>query len=121
MHWHEYLSNEQYKSNNKALQDFASDFMLALKIKNISESINVTQALWVHHRLRAWSVTLPPEMGGFTYSVDIMNMIVAGDIETATIALMYGTADDMTQPYHWLNTERITYMIDELKLWLGWV
>lgn len=118
--WNNYLSNAQYESDNKSLQDFASDFMLALKIKNISEGINATQALWIHHRLRAWDVQLPAQMGGFAYTVDVMNMIVAGDIETATISLIYGTADDMTMPYHWLSTERLAYIVGELKIWLGW-
>jgi hypothetical protein len=118
--WTEYLSNQQYAADNQALRSFAQNLMLALKVKNQSEGIGILQALHTHNRLKSWDVALPVEMGGFTFNVDVMNLVVAGDIETATIALMYGTPDDMTQPYHWLNAERIEWIVTQLKAWLGW-
>lgn len=118
--WQEYLSNTQYRSDNKALREFAEDFMLAFKQKNLSEGINITQALWLHQRFRVWDVSLPVEMGGFSFQVDLMNMVVAGDIETAVVALMYGAPDDMSQPYHWFNAERHGWCVAQLSAWLGW-
>jgi hypothetical protein len=120
MNWEEYLSNQQYLADNQGLRSFAEKFMLALKIKNISEGINVVQAIHVHSRLRSWQVNLPVEMGGATETVDVMNMVVAGDIETAAICLMYGTPDDMTGADHWISEERLEWMVDQLKRWLGW-
>ena len=118
--WREYISNQSYKSDNLALREFCELYMLAFKQKNLSEGINVAQALWVHHRVRAWPVTLPPEMGGLSYTVDVLNMIVSGDVEVATLSLMHGTPDDMSEPYHWLSAERISWLVEGLTEFLGW-
>jgi hypothetical protein len=49
-----------------------------------------------------------------------MNMGLSGDIETACLTLMSGQPDDMTQPYHWMNQERINFLVTEMKAFLGW-
>lgn len=118
--WQDYLSNEQYRADNQSLKDFAEKLMLAFKQKNISEGINVVQATHLHARMRAWVVTLPPSLGGGTFTVDILNMVVAGDLETATTCLIYGTPDDMTEPHHWLSADRIGWLNLQLTTWLGW-
>ena len=103
----------------KDRKQFADGMMQRLKDRNIVSGINVVQALWLHHRTRAWEVTLPPQYGGFQYTVDILNMAVSGDLETAYFALRYGTLDDMSQPYHCINQNMIDWFKNELKGYLG--
>lgn len=127
MNWEEYVSNSSYKADLNARREFGSNLMLAFKQKNISEGIQWYQALWLHHRMRNWQVNMPSALltalgvsdPGMT--VDLVNIIVAGDIETASLALTYGIADDMTSPFHWGSAERIGWMNDQMKRWLGWV
>jgi hypothetical protein len=74
------------------------------------------QALWMHQRIRNWPCTL----NDTEFTVDLMNMVISGDMATACLALMYGTPDDMSEPYHWLNEERLNWLINNLKGFLGW-
>jgi hypothetical protein len=120
MDWREYLSNPQYLADNMARKDFGEKLMLAFKQKNLSEGIQWYQAEWLHHRMRAWEVTLPPALGSAVLTVDIINQIYSGDIETATLALTYGSPDDMSSPLHWMNAERLGWIVDQTKAWLGW-
>jgi len=118
--WEEYLSNPQYLSDNLARKDFGEKLVLAFKQKNISEGIQWYQAIHLHHRMRAWNVNFPVQLGGTTEVVDIVNMVCSGDIETTTLALMYGTPDEMTSPLHWVSQDRINWMVTQMKNWLGW-
>lgn len=97
-------------------QVIAAGIMQKVKIRNISAGVNAIQSMWVHHKLRA----LPVHFMGVDFTLDIMNMIVSGDLETACLALMFCEADDMTQPYHWLNRERIDTIVEDIKAVLGW-
>lgn len=127
--WEEYLSNGQYKADNLARREFGENIMLAFKQKNISEGVQWFQAIHLHARLRAWEVTYPMALAGVpglevlagaTKTVDIVNMIYAGDIETACLAASYGQPDAMTSPEHWLSDERRLWLVNEMKRWLGW-
>jgi hypothetical protein len=97
-------------------QIFAKKMMLKFKHKNIAEGINAIQSLWLHERTRKWQC----EIMGVTLTVDIINMAVSGDIETACLALIYGQPDDMTHPKHWFTQERMNFLINEMKEYLGW-
>jgi hypothetical protein len=118
--YEDYLSNSSYLADNEARKDFGARLMLAFKQKNISESIQWYQAIHLHHRLRDWKVTFPEALGGIEKRVDIINMIYAGDIETATLSAIYGEADPMTSPEHWLSQERLNWVVAQMKAWLGW-
>jgi hypothetical protein len=112
-------SNGDYKYLNvsiKIKKEFADDLIERLKKKNISENINAMQGLWMHQKIRALPVTLY----GITFTVDLMNMVVSGDIELACISLQNTTPDDMSLPYHWLSADRISWIVTELKKFLGW-
>jgi hypothetical protein len=74
------------------------------------------QGLWMHQKIRALPVTLY----GVTFTVDLMNMVVSGDIELACISLQNTLPDDMSMPFHWWTQSRINWIIGELKLFLGW-
>lgn len=120
MDWKEYLSNASYKADNEARKEFGSNLMLAFKQKNISESCQWYNAAWLHSRVREWKVTFPPALGSAVVFVDVQNMIMSGDIETACLSLIYGESDDMTSPLHWVSDERRQWLIDQMKAWLGW-
>lgn len=120
MDWEYYLNNEAHKADQMAKKDFGEKLMIAFKQKNILEGINLHQAIWLHSRMRAWEVSIPSVFGTDVVKVDIINMITAGDIETATVALQFGTADDMTKSYHWVSQERINWLVNQSKKWLGW-
>jgi len=121
MEWQDYLSNSGYKADNQARKDFGENLMLAFKQKNISEGIQWYQALWLHTRIREWKVTLPSQLGGSVLYVDLINMLtVSGDIETTCLAVIYGEADNMSSPLHWCSQDRLDWLRDQMKLWLGW-
>jgi hypothetical protein len=116
----QYLSNSSYKAENQAKRDFGADLMLAFKIKNISEGIQWYQAVHMHARFRSWDVYLPEALGGTVETVDLLNMILAGDIETACLSAIYGVPDDMSSPVHWISEDRMQWAIAQMKAWLGW-
>lgn len=100
---------------NSAIE-FAKDLMAEFKQENKDAGINALQAMWVHHRVRAWPCTV----SGVSFTVDIVNMVVSGDIETACLALIYGSPDDMSLAYHWLNSDRVNWLVNNMKGFLGW-
>jgi len=108
-------TREQIADLNSGIE-WAKSLMAEFKQKNIDEGINAAQALWLHHRIRAWECTF----SGVNYTVDIVNMAASGDITTSCLALIYGTPDDMTQPYHWLSAERLAWLVAQMKAYLGW-
>lgn len=97
-------------------REYAEDLIQRFKYKNITEGINALQAMYMHHKMRALSVTFY----GLPMTLDILNMVVSGDIEVACLSLMNCQADDMTAPYHWLNQSRINWLISDMKTYLGW-
>lgn len=87
-----------------------------VKKDNLKDQINLAQALWLHHRLRALAVTI----GGVDYVLDLFAMVVAGDLETACSTLGATVADDMSEAYHWLSQERITAIRHKILVALGY-
>lgn len=98
---------------------FADDMLQRLKERNLLEGLaSIDQAAWVHHRLRKVDFTLSD--GVTVAQIDVMNLVVSGDIETAESVLGQLTPDDMTQPYHWWTQERIDWVRNEIRAYLGW-
>lgn len=110
---------EEIKMSVKRGKEIAEEVMETFKKNNIirfaAQGVTNEQALmksiWVHHRLRAVEVNL----GLGSRIVDLMNLCISGDIETAYIILQHMTPDDMSQPDHFLSQE----VIDELKELIG--
>jgi hypothetical protein len=103
-------------SQNK---QFADNLMERLKNKNILDGLSsIDQAAWVHHRLRKMDYTMSD--GQTVVQLDIMNLVVSGDVETAAMALSQMQPDDMSEPHHWLNTERINWIRNEIHSYLNW-
>ena len=109
-------AQESLKLSIKQRREYADDLIERLKFKNISEGINALQAMCMHHKMRALSVTFY----GVPMTLDILNMVVSGDIEVACLSLMNCTPDDMSQPFHWLNQDRVNWIVADMKQYLGW-
>ena len=80
------------------------------------DGITAIQGMHMHHIFRAY----PVSFGGQNFTIDLMNLAISGDLEIATLSLIYGYTDDMSQPYHWFSAERKQWVITELKKFLGW-
>lgn len=110
------MSDIALAADLKSNIEFCLNLMTQFKQKNISEGITASQAMWLHHRMRAWTYTY----GGIEYTVDIVNMGMSGDIQTACLALLYGSADSMEEDHHWMSAERKAWLTNEMKSFLGW-
>ena len=102
-------------ADDKAARAFASDLISKFKISNQDQEINFEQAVWTHHRLRAAVINV----GGTEFTIDLLNLVVSGDITVAKYVLDLMTPDDMTQPYHWLSQERLDAIRAEINAYLG--
>lgn len=102
-----------------ANKQFADSMMQEMKEKNLLEGLSsIDQAAWVHHKLRKVDYTLSDETT--IVQIDILNLVVSGDIETAEHALGQMPPDDMTESYHWLTQARIDWIRNEIRTYLGW-
>ncbi len=98
---------------------FADNLMQRLKEKNMQEGLSsIDQSAWVHHRMRKIDFTLSDTTT--VVQIDLMNLIISGDIETAEYVLGQLAPDDMTQTYHWLTQARIDWIRNEIRSYLGW-
>ena len=115
-------ADKEMLDQNQRKIDAGKLIMLKFKEMNISDGINPVQAIWLHSKTRKLQIQIPVEAFGIAMGteIDILNMALAGDLEAGCIALQFAVADDMSQPYHWLNQERINWLVNELKSYLGW-
>lgn len=105
------IMNEALQRAVKDSRAIADDIIENFKHANLSyfilnqvpNNLAILMSLHVHHRLRAVEVNI----GGIPFTIDVMNLVVSGDLETAYVVLSYMTPDDMTMPYHFLSQERI--------------
>lgn len=100
----------------KQRKEYADDLIERFKNFNMTSGINILQALWLQHRMRALSITVY----GVNFTVDIMNLVVSGDVEVACVALQYAQVDDMSLPYHFFNDARRNWLVADMKSYLGW-
>lgn len=112
----EEMAASSLKFTIKERKVWAEEMMERFKQRNISAGINAPQSLWLHHRMRSLEINFM----GIPMTQDILNMAVSGDIETATLALLYSTPDDGSQPFHWYTASTRQWLIDEMKGYLGW-
>lgn len=100
-------------------KEFADDMMQRLKVRNLSEGLaSIDQAAWVHHRLRKTDYTLSD--GATVVQIDVLNLVISGDIETAENVLSQLAPDNMTESYHWWTQARIDWVRNEIRTYLGW-
>lgn len=97
-------------------KEYADYLLERFKAKNILEGINAFQGLWMHHRMRAAEITFYET----SYTIDVMNLAISGDIEIACLTLQNMVPDDMTLSKHWLSSDVINWIVSDMKSFLGW-
>jgi len=110
------LGTDVLRDTIKARKDYADDLIERFKYRNVSEGINALQAMYMHHKMRALTVTFY----GVPMTLDILNMVVSGDIEVACLSLMNCSPDTGLLPYHWLTQDRVDWLVSDMKKYLGW-
>lgn len=93
---------------DKIIEAFKKRNLAFFVENNIPNDLAIMMSLHVHHRLRAVSLNV----GGVDFVIDVLNLVISGDLETAYVVLSYMQADDMSMPYHFLSQE----VIDLLKV-----
>jgi hypothetical protein len=110
-------------------KNYSEAMLERFKKRNMTASppINIAQAMWMHHKMRAIQVVFmhPVLTGGevVNMTLDILNLAIPGDIEVACIALQCIPAsglDDMTKPYHFFNAAARDWIVADMKSYLGW-
>lgn len=119
-------------SLEKSISDrriYSEQMLERFKKRNIllEHPVNIAQALWMHHRMRAIPVVFmhPVLTGGevLNLTLDILNLAIPGDIEVACVALQCippDQLDDMSKPYHFFNTATRDWIVSDMKSYLGW-
>jgi len=117
-------------SADEAQRKFASTLMSVLKVLNKGSNISLTQSLWAHHRLRALEIVVTSELAtamavftplvGVTVTIDLLNLVISGDLETAYFTIAAATPDDMTEDYHALSPELLGFMKHQIGVYMGW-
>lgn len=100
----------------KERKEYADGLIERFKARNISQGINALQGMWMHHRMRANEITFM----GVPFTIDVLNLVISGDIEIACLVLLNTTPDDDSLPYHWLTSDRVNWLIADMKGYLGW-
>jgi hypothetical protein len=110
------MASIQQIADAEANKRFAQNLLLDFRQMNLDSGINAAQALWLHHRAKAFDINV----SGVPMQVDLLNMAMVGDVEAAYIALNYAVPDDMSQPHHWLSQERINFLKNAIAVYMGW-
>ena len=116
------ISPEQALNNSIAFniserRRFADSLIESFKKENITAGINISQALHMHDLLRRVAVNFSGEV----FELDLMNLVMSGDLEVAAIGLMYMTnLDDGSQLNHWFTAGRRDWVVGQIKSYLGW-
>jgi hypothetical protein len=110
------LTIAQRVADDLSSRRFAEMLIAKFKMRNLDNSISLSQALWVHHRLRNAEI----DVSGTPMQIDILNMAYAGDVNLARVVLGMIAPDDMTQDYHWLSVEKISEIRSEIAEFLGY-
>lgn len=113
-------------------REFATDLMIRMKVMNAAVGINLGQALWVHHRMRALDIVIPQELAdnfpgsglesvvGVAMTIDLLNLVISGDLEVAYVCLAACVPDAGNQPHHFLVADAVAWIRHEIGVFLGW-
>jgi hypothetical protein len=97
-------------------QKFLVDLLKRTRVKFKSEGINGMQAMWTFHQARKLSF----RWQGVDWVISTFDLYASGNVELLVIAMAYTKPDDFTLPYHWWTRERLDWVRDECKSFLGW-
>lgn len=115
---HKILSREVSKSRiiaDEIIEDFKLRNLKYFIENNISNDLAIMMSLHVHHRLRAVDVTV----GGVPFTIDLLNLVISGDLETAYVVLKYMAPDSMELPYHFWSQEVIDLLRNSIADRIG--
>lgn len=90
--------------------------------KSVEDGIDAAQGLWSHQRLKSVDVNLfllNPSYPNILFNVDVIHLITNGSIELAYLSLQCFVPDSMLLSYHWLSSDRIDWVINEMANFLG--
>ena len=96
---------------DRVMEQFKKNNLVRFMESGLTQEQSLLKSLWVHHRLRAVEITV----GELPLVIDLMNLCISGDIETAYFVMCYMQPDDMTQPQHFLSED----VVAELKGFLA--
>lgn len=124
-------STDSFRLNKiKKTREWCELLIEDVKLMNQNAGLGLAQSLWFHSRMRALSVTVleahatafPPvaPLVGQTLILDLMNLVVSGDVETAYAALLCAQPDDMTEEYHCISQDLLDYLKYRIAQYLGW-
>ena len=102
--------------NIKQRKEFCETLLEEFKARNIGLNINALQGMWMHHRMRAMEITFM----GLPVTIDVLNLVISGDVEIACLTLIYAPLDDMSAGYHWFNQSAKDFLVNSMKRYLGW-
>lgn len=127
----EQLLEEQIKETISERRYWAESMMERFKKRNIESGLNLAQSLHMHQRLRSLDVTITQEMAdqfsdlnslvNQTLTIDLLNLVITGDLETAYVVLLGTNIDDGSQPYHSLDADAKNWLLNEIGSYLNWV
>jgi len=83
--------------------------------KNTLEGMSIKQSLWVFSRFEDFSIQC--DFG--SRKVDIFKMFQSGAIPTVYFCLLQVEPDPMTEDYHWVTQERMDWVLNKIKEFLG--
>jgi hypothetical protein len=86
---------------DRVMEQFKKSNLTKFLQAEMSQELMLMKSLWVHHRLRAVDLTV----GGLPLTIDLMNLCISGDIETAAFIISQMVPDDMSQPFHFLSAD----------------
>jgi hypothetical protein len=100
---------------DEIIEEFKKENLAYFLENSVPNDLAIMVSLHVHHRLRAIDITV----GGLPLTIDLMNLVISGDLETAFVVLSYMEPDDMTMPYHWFSQERINSLKAKIATRVG--
>lgn len=110
--------NYNYYADKESARLFLTQLMLDLTDEYNNAGIQDYQGIWVYHRFRKTSLTIP-ELG-MTAEVSIPDLIAPfADVGAIYFIFSQMQPDDMTEPYHWLSQERIDSIRNKIGVFLG--
>jgi hypothetical protein len=100
---------------DEIIEEFKKENLAYFVENSVPNDLAIMVSLHVHHRLRAIDITV----GGVPFTIDLMNLVISGDLETAYVVLSYMEPDDMSMPYHWFSQSRIDSLKSKIAMRVG--
>jgi hypothetical protein len=114
------IEEENFKRQIIAEQEsaiiFCQELLKKMIRKNVSEGINIVQSSWAFSRFENYKFVLNDET---EIKIDLFKLFESGAIHTLYYHLLRIEPDDMSKAYHWFTVERLSFIKNKIKTWLG--